>query len=428
MRCREEAQRRRRKGASGSCGWTIPRTSGTSPMRPSTPFQLHPYGARADGLPSRMHYNASLDRTQSRTRLSQSTAARFEIKHRSYLTPEGTLSGTPPKIARDPDLLTRLYRMMVLVRTFDSKAVALQRTGQLGTYASCLGHEATHVGIGAAMAPEDVFFPMYREYGTQLWRGVHMDEILAFWGGDERGNAFRDQPHDFPWAVPIATQTLHAAGAALAFKLRGERRVAVTVIGDGGTSQGDFYEALNAAGAFHAPCVFVIANNQWAISVPLRQQTACETLAQKAIAAGIPGEQVDGNDILAVHAVLTEAVERAREGGGPSVIEALTYRLSDHTTADDARRYRPAAEVEAAREREPIGRFKRFLIAKGYWDEERETGLASECQQAVDTAVQAYLAYGQPKLEDLFDYTFAELPQSLCAQRDSLTARGRDHG
>jgi len=360
--------------------------------------------------------------------LTQSTTARFEIKRRAYLSPEGKLTGAPPKIAADPDLLIRLYRMMVLVRIFDSKAVALQRTGQLGTYASCLGHEATHIGIGAAMAKEDVFFPMYREYGTQLWRGVHMDEILAFWGGDERGNAFRDQPHDFPWAVPIATQTLHAAGAALAFKLRGEPRVAVTVIGDGGTSQGDFYEALNAAGAFQAPCVFVIANNQWAISVPLKMQTACETLAQKAIAAGIPGEQVDGNDILAVHTAMTEAIARARDGGGPSLIEALTYRLSDHTTADDARRYRPSEEVDAARKREPIGRFKRFLLTQGFWDEERENALLSECQQAVDEAVRVYLALGKPKLEDLFDYTFAELPESLRAQRDAFIAGGVNHG
>ena len=374
------------------------------------------------------HYNAWHDPSLMRPDLSLQTTARFEIKRRAYLSPEGTLLGKPPKIATDADLLIRLYRMMVAVRIFDSKAVALQRTGQLGTYASCLGHEATHVGIGAAMAEEDVFFPMYREYGTQIWRGVHMDEILAFWGGDERGNAFRDQKLDFPWAVPIATQTLHAAGAALAFKLKGQRRVAVTVIGDGGTSQGDFYEALNAAGAFGAPCVFVIANNQWAISVPLRLQTACETLAQKAIAAGIPGEQVDGNDILAVHAAMTEALARAREGGGPSVIEALTYRLSDHTTADDARRYRPAEEVDEARKREPLERFKRFLLAQGFWDETRETALRSECQEAVDDAVRRYLDLGQPGLADLFDYTFAELPESLRAQRDALLADRAHHG
>lgn len=359
--------------------------------------------------------------------MTQTTVARFEIKRRAYLSPAGKLAGAAPQIASDSDLLIRMYQMMVRVRLFDSKAIALQRTGQLGTYASCLGHEATHVGIGAAMAPEDVFFPMYREYGTQLWRGVHMDEILAFWGGDERGNAFRDQPHDFPWAVPIATQTLHAAGAALAFKLKGEKRVAVTVIGDGGTSQGDFYEALNAAGAYRAPCVFVVANNQWAISVPLKLQTACETLAQKAIAAGIPGEQVDGNDILAVYTAMSEALERARQGEGPTVIEAMTYRLSDHTTADDARRYRPTEEVDAAREKEPIGRFKRFLMAQGFWDEKREETLLAGCQKEIDEAVQAYLAFGKPKLEDLFDYTFAQLPESLRAQRDALLASGGSH-
>ncbi len=361
--------------------------------------------------------------------MSTTTAARFEIKSRSYLNPEGRLVGTPPAIVSDSDLLKRLYRMMVLVRTFDSKAIALQRTGQLGTYASCLGHEATHVAIGAAMMPEDVFFPMYREYGTQLWRGVHMEEILAFWGGDERGTAFRDQPLDFPWAVPIATQTLHAAGAALAFKLRSEKRVAVTVIGDGGTSQGDFYEALNAAGAFGLPVVFVIANNQWAISVPLKAQTACETLAQKAIAAGLPGIQVDGNDVLAVYEAVTEAVGRARTGGGASVIEALTYRLSDHTTADDARRYRSAAEVEDAQKKEPIGRLKRLLTARKLWSDEEEQALIQDCQRQVDAAVHAYQALGKPPRSDMFDYTFAELPESLQQERaQALAEEGSHHG
>jgi pyruvate dehydrogenase E1 component alpha subunit len=360
--------------------------------------------------------------------LSVTTTARFEIKYRSYLTPEGRLTGTPPAIASDPDLLKRLYRMMVLVRIFDSKAIALQRTGQLGTYASCLGHEATHVAIGAAMAPEDVFFPMYREYGTQLWRGVHMEEILAFWGGDERGTTFRDQPLDFPWAVPIATQTLHAAGAALAFKLRGEKRVAVTVIGDGGTSQGDFYESLNAAGVYQLPAVFVIANNQWAISVPLKAQTACETLAQKAIAAGLPGLQVDGNDVLAVHEAVSEALEKARGGGGASVIEALTYRLSDHTTADDARRYRSATEVEDAQKKEPIGRLRRLLVARQLWSDQDEEALVQDCQRQVDVAVQSYQAYGRPACSDMFDYTFAELPESLRAQREAALAEGPARG
>ena len=190
--------------------------------------------------------------------------------------------------------------------------------------------------------------PVYREFGAQLWRGVKMREILLYWGGDERGNDFAVPRQDFAWCVPIATQSLHAAGAAMAFKLRKRARCAVAYIGDGGTSEGAFYEAINLAGARNLPVVFVIVNNGWAISVPLAAQTAAKTLAQKGVAAGMPGIQVDGNDVFAVREVVGEALETARRGGGPALIEALTYRLSDHTTADDASRYRAADEVKQA--------------------------------------------------------------------------------
>ena len=220
-----------------------------------------------------------------------------------------------------------MYRAMTLVRVFDAKSVNLQRTGQLGTYPSSLGHEAAHVGIGAAMRPEDVLAPVYREFGTQLWRGVTMTEILTYWGGDETGSDFAVPRQDFAWCVPIATQTLHAAGAAMAFKILHQPRCALAYIGDGGTSEGAFYEAINVAGARALPVVFVIVNNGWAISVPVAAQTAAQTLAQKAVAAGIPGVQVDGNDVFAVREVVAEALEAARRGGGPALIEALTYRM-----------------------------------------------------------------------------------------------------
>ena len=213
-----------------------------------------------------------------------------------------------PEFAADIDEVLRMYRAMTCVRVFDTKAVNLQRTGQLGTYPSCLGHEAAHVGVGAAMRPEDVLAPVYREFGTQLWRGVSMAEILLYWGGDERGSDFARPRGDFAWCVPIATQTLHAAGAAMAFKVRKEPRCALSYIGDGGTSEGAFYEALNLAGARTLPVVFVIVNNGWAISVPVAAQTAAQTLAQKAVAAGIPGVQVDGNDVFAVRQVVGEAL------------------------------------------------------------------------------------------------------------------------
>jgi pyruvate dehydrogenase E1 component alpha subunit len=348
--------------------------------------------------------------------------AHFDVPFVRCLDPEGRVVDDLPPLASDSETLRSLFRAMIRVRLFDAKAIALQRTGQLGTYASCLGHEALHVGIGSALRPEDVFFPTYREYGAQLWRGVRMSEILLFWGGDERGSAFAEQPHDFPWAVPIGTQTLHASGAALAFRLRREPRVALATVGDGGTSQGDFYEAMNAAGVWTLPVVFVVANNRWAISVPLGKQTAAPTLAQKAIAAGIPGVQVDGNDLLAVRAVLDEAIARARRGDGPTVVEALTYRLSDHTTADDARRYRTKEEVDRAWAEEPLVRLRRFLVERSLWTDAEEKRWSERCQEEIEEAVRAYLAVGKPPIASMFDHTFAALPASLAAQRAEALA------
>jgi 2-oxoisovalerate dehydrogenase E1 component alpha subunit len=356
------------------------------------------------------------------------TVAEFSIAYKRLLDPDGTAIGPLPAFAHDAAAMLRMYRLMTLVRTFDAKCVNLQRTGQLGTYASCLGHEAAHVGIGAAMAPEDVLAPVYREYGTQLWRGVTMREILLYWGGDERGNDFAGPRHDFAWCVPIATQTLHAAGAAMAFKIRGEKRCALAYIGDGGTSEGAFYEALNLAGARTLPVVFVIVNNGWAISVPVAAQTAARTLAQKAVAAGIPGMQVDGNDVIAVRDVVGKALQGARDGGGPCVIEALTYRLSDHTTADDASRYRPESEVKAAWALEPLLRLRKFITAAGMWDAAQEQSLLQDCARQVEAAVGEYLGTPKQSTDTMFDYLFAETPAHLREQRALARAYGAKQG
>ena len=347
------------------------------------------------------------------------TIAEFRIPYRQVLDPEARLVGDLPEFAKDPEELLRLYRLMVLTRSFDSKAINLQRTGKLGTYASSLGHEAAHVGVGAAMRPEDCFAPMYREYGAQFWRGVKMEEVLLYWGGDERGNDFAGPRHDFPWCVPIATQCLHAAGAAMAFKLRNEPRCAVTIIGDGGTSQGDFYEALNLAAVRELPVVFVVVNNKWAISVPLSLQTASKTLAQKAVAAGMPGIQVDGNDVIAVRQTMEEALQRARAGEGPMLVEAVTYRLSDHTTADDASRYRDKSEVEESWKIEPLIRIRKYLIETGAWSKDEEEALKADCGKQVDAAVAAYLDTPVQPVESIFDHMFAELPESMVEQRET---------
>src|SRR6266849_1966898 len=343
--------------------------------------------------------------------------AEFKIDYRQILDPEGSLVAPLPRFAEDAEEVVKMYEAMTRVRVFDTKAVNLQRTGQLGTYPPSLGHEATHIGVGAAMRPEDVLAPVYREFGTQLWRGVTMTEILTYWGGDERGNDFAGPRHDFPWCVPIATQTLHAAGAAMAFKVRREPRCALAYIGDGGTSEGAFYEAINLAGARNLPVVFVVVNNGWAISVPVAAQTAAKTLAQKAVAAGIPGVQVDGNDVFAVREVVGEALEAARHGAGPSLIEALTYRLGDHTTADDASRYRSGEEVKDAWVLEPLIRIRRFLVDTGLWDAAKERALLEECAQKVDAAVTEYLGKAKPATDAMFDHLFATLPAHLGEQR-----------
>ncbi|MEE4638670.1 MAG: pyruvate dehydrogenase (acetyl-transferring) E1 component subunit alpha [Wenzhouxiangella sp.] len=350
------------------------------------------------------------------------TVAAFKVDHFQFLDPDGKLieNQQVPALAQDFERLTRLYRQMVLTRIFDKKAIALQRTGKLGTYASCLGHEAAHIAIGSAMRPEDCFAPMYREYGVQFCRGVRMTDVLLYWGGDERGSDYADAPHDFAWCVPIATQCLHAAGAALAYKLRDEKRVAVSVVGDGGSSKGDFLEAINAGSAWKLPLVLVIVNNQWAISVPRSRQNTAATLAQKGIAGGLPSIQVDGNDLIACLWAMEKALAAARDGHGSFVIEMLTYRISDHTTADDARRYRPNEEVEDAWRKEPIGRLRSYLIDQGAWDDEREQALQDECIAEVQQAADEYLSMvgddPQP-VTAMFDYMFAELPHDLAEQR-----------
>jgi len=351
------------------------------------------------------------------------TQARFEIGFEQLLDPTGKPRVKQlPAFARDPEEMVRMYRTMALTRAFDTRSIALQRTGKLGTYASCLGHEAAHVGAGAAMQHEDVLCPSYREYGAQFWRGVKPEEVLLYWGGDERGNDFSGPAHDFAWSVPIATQTLYGAGAALAFKTRGEKRAVVAFVGDGGTSEGAFYEALNVAGAMQLPIVFVIVNNKWAISVPLAQQTRAETLAQKGIAAGIENLQVDGNDIIAVRKNAAAALDRARSGKGPTVIEALTYRLSDHTTADDARRYRSDDEVAAWADKDPLARFERYLRNAGLLDDADRETMVADVEEEISAAIEEVEGLGRPPRQSLFEGVYGEAPAHLREQRSELLA------
>lgn len=346
--------------------------------------------------------------------------ARFEVTLRRCVGPGGEPVETLPGFAADRAAVVALYRGMVLTRTFDAKAIALQRTGRLGTFPSSLGQEAVSVGLAAAMTPADVFLPSFREHGAQLWRGVTLEDLFLFWGGDERGNVFSGPAQDFPVSVPVGSHVPHAAGVALAFKLRREPRVAVTAFGDGATSKGDFYEALNIAGVWGLPVVFVVVNNQWAISVPRSAQTGTATLAQKAIAAGFDGVQVDGNDVLAVRQVVAEAVEKARTGSGPTLVEALTYRLADHTTVDDASRYRDDEEVGRHWKEEPIARLRAYLTSAHAWRKEEEEALLEACAAQVERAAEAYLATPPQAAASIFEHLFAELPPALAVQRDAV--------
>jgi 2-oxoisovalerate dehydrogenase E1 component alpha subunit len=346
--------------------------------------------------------------------------AQFEIHQSAFIGADGEELRPLPANLDDKATLAQLYRWMVLTRCFDAKAVALQRTGRLGTFASSLGQEAVSVGVGHAMRPEDVLVPSFREHGTQLYRGVRIEELLLYWGGDERGSDFLTPREDFPVCVTVGGHAPHAAGVALSFKLRGEERAAVCVFGDGATSKGDVYEAMNLAGVWSLPVVFVVTNNQWAISTPRAEQTAAETLAQKAVAVGFDGEQVDGNDVIAVADTVSRALEKARTGNGPHLIECLTYRLADHTTSDDASRYRDDVEVSQWWHKDPLARLRIYLTEHAKWGKDDEANLIDSCNEQVEVAVQAYLAMPPQSPESIFDFMFADLPRDLQRQREEM--------
>ena len=342
-----------------------------------------------------------------------------------FLDEEGeTLQRLPPW-TDDHKTLINYYRAMVIARQGDQKAIALQRTGKMGTYPSCLGQEAISTVYSALLEKNDVLIPYYRDLPGLMGRGIALSDVYLYWGGDERGSASPAWGQDFPNCVPIATQAGHAVGVASSFKIRNEARVALCALGDGATSKGDFPEALNLAGAWQLPVVFVINNNQWAISVPRAIQSGAPTLAQKGIAAGLPSIQVDGNDVVALHEAMSEAINRARRGKGATVIEAISYRLSDHTTADDASRYRDSEELKIAWQKEPIKRLRNFLHHRGLWDEQQEQALKKEADSIVEKAVETYINTPLPNIADLFDYHYAHMPAELAAQKQQAIERAK---
>jgi pyruvate dehydrogenase E1 component alpha subunit len=315
--------------------------------------------------------------------------------------------------------IKRLYELMVQARTFDHRALNLQREGRIGTYASILGQEASQIGSVFASEKSDWVFPSFRENGVAFARGQEMYRILQYWGGDERGLIAPDDAHIFTVSIPVGTHILHAVGAAMAMKYRGDRAAALAYFGDGGTSEGDFHEGMNFAGVFKSPVVFICQNNQWAISVPREKQTAAKTIAQKAIAYGFEGIQVDGNDVFAVYKATKEALDRARRGEGPTLIECDTYRMSDHTTADDASRYRKKEEVEAWKAKDPILRLRLFMEKKGFWTGEYEKSVQATAANMVDEAEKKAEAVEHASPSDMLTYTFETLtPRQKKQMRD----------
>ena len=347
------------------------------------------------------------------------TIASFIIPYLQYLDEHSQPTQSFPTFINN-DLLIDLYKRMTLLRVFDNQMVNLHRTGKIGTFPSSLGQEAIFIPVGLAMEKTDVLCPFYRDHGALIQRGYSFSDILAYWSGDERGNASAAANQDFPVCVPIAGQCLHATGVAYAIQYRKEKRVVVTQIGDGGTSKGDFYEAMNLAGAWHLPLIFVIDNNQWAISVPRKKQSDTETLAQKAIAAGLDCIQVDGNDAIAMLEVMKKALLQARQGGKASVIEAVSYRLADHTTVDDASRYSHPDDKKNAWKKEPIARLGYYLESQQVWDKNKEADLQLHCKEKIEKEIANYFSRDKQKPESLFDFMYEKLPDAMIDQRDDL--------
>ena len=343
---------------------------------------------------------------------------RFQVDYLSILDSDGTLDDAlEPDIS--PDTLQRMYRAMLLGRRLDERMVRLQRQGRIGTFAPIKGQEASQIGSVATLTPRDWMVPSFRETAAMLWRGWPIEKMLMFFAGHLEGGSPAPGQRDLPITIPVSTQLPHAVGLAYAAQYKDDDAVVMAFFGDGATSEGDFHEAANFAGVWHVPVVFVCQNNQWAISVPLKKQTHSRTIAQKALAYGFPGIQVDGNDLLAVYAATQEAVTRARAGDGPTLIECVTYRLGVHTTADDPTKYRSDDEVKAWEKKDPLTRLVPYLEEKGL----RVSGLEDEIDAEIAAAVERFEATPPPDPITVFDHVYAERPPHLERERAEMLER-----
>lgn len=338
------------------------------------------------------------------------------------LAPDGTYTG-PPEPPLDDAQVRCIYEDMMTVRIYDRKAVSLQRQGRFGTYAQMEGQEASLIASTYPLQPQDWMVTTYRETGAMWRHGVPLKSLSLYWMGNEFGSHMPEGVRVLPMSIPVGSHPLHAVGLAYAGKYRRDNSIAITYFGDGATSEGDVHEAMNLAGVYQLPCVFFCQNNQYAISVPIRGQTASATIAQKAVAYGFPGVLVDGNDVFAIYTAVREAVARARGGAGPTLIEAYTYRMGAHTTADDPTKYRQDDEVAIWRERDPLRRVQAYLAARGQWSEDWEHALLERCTAVVEEAMSEAEAVPAPPPQDMFRYMYADMTPALKAQEASLLSQ-----
>jgi pyruvate dehydrogenase E1 component alpha subunit len=348
-------------------------------------------------------------------------AGQFEVDFVQLLDNDGNImDGSVRMPPLSDQVLLEKYELLKFLRAFDNKALSLQRQGRMGTYSEFKGQEAVQVGAMMALDERDWFFPTYRDSAAMISRGVKPEKILQYWAGDEWGQHFSDDINVFPIAIPVASQVPHAVGAAFALKYKKSNAISLVTIGDGGTSKADFYEGLNMAGDLRLPVVCIIENNQYAISLPRKEQSAAKTLAQKALAFGVQGIQVDGNDLLAVYSTISNKVAEAREGRGPSIVECVTYRLGHHTTATGDEPYRLKKEIEKWVHRDPIERLRRFLEKKGLWTEQKESEIDARVKERIDGSVRKFESLPRPDPKDTFEYTYHEMPKKLRREMESL--------
>ena len=318
------------------------------------------------------------------------------------------------------DDIKKMYHLMVLTRTFDDKLFKLQRSGKIGTYAQIKGEEASEIGSGLALEDDDWMVPSFRELGVYIARELDRVSLVQAWNGDTRAFENIVDTKNLPVSVPVASQTIHGTGIGWSQKIKGEDNATIVYFGDGATSEGDFHEALNIASVHDLPVVFYCQNNQYAISTPYEKQTGSDTIAQKAIAYGMKGVRVDGNDVLATYKATKDALRRAKEGKGPTLIESFTYRRGDHTTSDDSQRYRDDDEVDEWAKKDPIERIKNYFDQIGTWDEDYEEWVHNKCQEEVKDAVDQALDIEDPDPLEMFDTVFKEKTPDLKRQRQYL--------